>query len=117
MIKLFCLIALQFFVCLSFCQKKKRVSIVSDSITTVIENLPEYQELYRNGDSTQRALGLIGGMYFPQITVAIHCENDSVFDNIADAYITKKNNEIDSTIYTIKYDIKLQKIVSFKKEK
>lgn len=56
------------------------------------------------------------GKYSIGISVAVQHITESDIMDTADVAITEQLDTIMRVIYTIKYDIKLKKIVSFKKE-
>jgi hypothetical protein len=90
---------------------------IGDSITKVIQMLPEYRVVQRNADSLQMASKSINGKYNAGISVAIEYKDDGeIANNIANVLVTEQCDTVTKLIYTIKYDIKSKKIVSIKKE-
>jgi hypothetical protein len=114
---LICLFLFQFLVYLSFCQTNKTKPTISDSIAKIIQGLPEYQAVQKNANSMQLASRSLDAKFSAGVLVVIeYKDNGEIANKIANVSITEKFDTVVKVIYTIKYDIKFKKIVSFKKE-
>jgi hypothetical protein len=108
---LICLFLFQSFFYLSFCQPDSTKPNAADTVSKIIEQLPEFKAEQKRVDSIKKEDKTHSGHYGVDMTVAIAEKS-----KIANVLMIEDLKEVHKRAYLIKYDMVLKKVISIKKQ-